>query len=203
MLTIGISWLYITLLCGGMGWVAVEIAGRCIKQRSDVVPLSLLPFLGLSLISAGTAIISLLAPVCWQWNLLFIALLGLGMALLGIERLSHFRLRCLAALSGCPACSLCFAGAFSFSRVPVWSVFMEPESLFFIATLAITTPNQSDGSKSMGWFRDWVICSRLWLSIIFGFSRVPCSVLRPFCPREFTQWVVFLSFGRCFMQQVE
>ena len=111
MLTIGISWLYITLLCGGMGWVAVEIAGRCIKQRSDVVPLSLLPFLGLSLISAGTAIISLLAPVCWQWNLLFIALLGLGMALLGIERLSHFRLRCLAALSGWPSLFLVFCGS--------------------------------------------------------------------------------------------
>jgi len=104
MLTIGISWIYITLLCGGIGWIFVQTVGHWEREISDAVPLSLFPFLGLALISVGTAVISLFAPICWQWNILFIVILGLGGAFYGKGAALSLFSRCRTCLSHWSIC---------------------------------------------------------------------------------------------------
>jgi hypothetical protein len=80
MLTIGISWIYISVLCGGLGWVAVRLFTNRLKWTLTLVPLSILPFIGLAIVSAITAGISLVSPIIWEWNFLFLAIMALGFA---------------------------------------------------------------------------------------------------------------------------
>jgi len=80
MLSIVLMWIYVSFLCGGIGWIAV----RCAMQFAEpggslcLLPLSIFPFIGLAIISAATAFISLLAPISWLWNLLFVVMLMAG-----------------------------------------------------------------------------------------------------------------------------
>ena len=73
-------WIYVSLLCGGAGWVAVRCVIHFSRPSGSLcgLSLSMFPFIGLAIISAATAIISLLAPISWLWNLLFVVMLIAG-----------------------------------------------------------------------------------------------------------------------------
>lgn len=79
MLTILLDWIYVSLLCCGTGFLCLRAAVFVAGSDSGGVPMSLLPFLGLAGISALTALISIFAPISWQWNILFIALVVTGL----------------------------------------------------------------------------------------------------------------------------
>lgn len=78
MFTILLAWVYVTALCAGIGWVSIRLMKGALHDFSGVMPWSIYPFVGISLISASTAFISLLFPIHSYWNALYILILTIG-----------------------------------------------------------------------------------------------------------------------------
>jgi len=71
-------WVYVTLLCWGGGFLFVHIFQHATRSGAAVFPPVLYPFLGLAWIASCTAFISLLSPICWEWNIAFVVLIAIG-----------------------------------------------------------------------------------------------------------------------------
>jgi hypothetical protein len=78
MISILLAWLYISLLCWSGGWLFTKLISDKFGVVGADVPRTLYPFLGLAWISGCTALISLIAPIRWEWNFLFLGIVVLG-----------------------------------------------------------------------------------------------------------------------------
>ncbi len=78
MLTILLLWIYVSMLCWAGGWIFMRFAQRATGAECSWLPVSLFPFLGLAWIASCTALISLLSPVHWWWNIAFVAVIAAG-----------------------------------------------------------------------------------------------------------------------------
>jgi hypothetical protein len=92
MVTIAISWVYITFLCLGMGWLFLCGVKKLTGDSWVSIPITALPFLGLAIISAMTSAISIFAPIRWHWNILYIVLIMVGVVVVKMNRqvLAHW-----------------------------------------------------------------------------------------------------------------
>lgn len=78
MLTILLLWIYVSMVCWAGGWLFMRFAQLATCKRDSALPLTLHPFLGLAWIASYSALISLLCPIRWWWNIAFVGVIAAG-----------------------------------------------------------------------------------------------------------------------------